>query len=645
MASHTGTAASLWLSALVALGAFFQPSIQQHDPVTDFCRRFGHQTAVVDDRLYVDGGLVNYKPMSSDPGNYTNTWFAWHDLKTVHEGMPKINVDLNKNASIPSVHGGALWADDVNYRLFLFGGEFADTAPTTFNILSYDIWYDQWDNFGPPSGGIKRASYGASTNVAERGEGYYYGGYLSNASVPAWGDNRLATTGLIRYDMDSNSWTNITGPDGIGRAEGVMTFIPASDSGMLIYFGGIRDVNGTIEPQPMEEILIFDVVSTKWHIQNATGTIPEYRRKFCAGAVWPDDKSSYNIYLNSGEGFEGPGYDDVYILTIPTFTWIKTYPLNTNGTGLYPSHSLTCNVVNEAQMLTIGGSFPLDYTCDYEGNWGVHNIDLGNVIPDNFEKVWAGFDTDLEGYSVPEFVYDVVGGSKDGGATKTEPGNGWGNPDLGSLMSLKAEFETRTRKADGRTPPATATATTKPESDSKLSKGAIIGIAVGGGVALLAIIAGIWIFCRRKSKKKAAAPPVEMSSTPLTPRAPISPYHDPSMAGTNPQQYMHPGYQHSGSGGVAGGYSPGQHRPSNWSWSTSPANSPVPVPTSSTSPQPPRSEMDGNTYRPVELDGASPGFIMQDARGVWIDEQGRPVGQDGMYPGGHGPGYNQMSGK
>lgn len=212
--------------------------------------------------------------------------------------MPNLKVGLNKNASIPSVHGGALWADDLNYRLFLFGGEFETTAPTPLHLLSYDIWYDQWDDFGPPGLGINRVSYGASTNVLQRGEGYYYGGYLSEKSVPGWSGGPLATTGMIRYDMNSNSFANITGPDGVGRAEGVMTFIPVSDNGMLIYFGGVQDPfqNGTLIAQPLDQIFLYDVVSTKWHIQTATGTIPENRRRFCAGAVWAKDQSSYNMY-------------------------------------------------------------------------------------------------------------------------------------------------------------------------------------------------------------------------------------------------------------------------------------------------------------------------------------------------------------
>jgi hypothetical protein len=38
----------------------------------NFCRRFSHRTAVVNNRLYIDGGFVNSNPLSQDPKNYTS---------------------------------------------------------------------------------------------------------------------------------------------------------------------------------------------------------------------------------------------------------------------------------------------------------------------------------------------------------------------------------------------------------------------------------------------------------------------------------------------------------------------------------------------------------------------------------------------
>jgi hypothetical protein len=60
----------------LCLGLLFQLSSQQRDPIKDFCRRFGHQAAIVDRKVYIDGGLVNWNPMDQDPGNYTSKSLA-----------------------------------------------------------------------------------------------------------------------------------------------------------------------------------------------------------------------------------------------------------------------------------------------------------------------------------------------------------------------------------------------------------------------------------------------------------------------------------------------------------------------------------------------------------------------------------------
>lgn len=45
------------LSAILAVTAA-QQNIK--DPIKDFCRRHRHQTCIIDDKLYLDGGMVYY---------------------------------------------------------------------------------------------------------------------------------------------------------------------------------------------------------------------------------------------------------------------------------------------------------------------------------------------------------------------------------------------------------------------------------------------------------------------------------------------------------------------------------------------------------------------------------------------------------
>jgi hypothetical protein len=64
-------AAKFWFLSITVVVTRLHFSIQ-HDPVKDFCRRFGHQTAAINRKLYIDGGLVNWKPLETDPKNYTS---------------------------------------------------------------------------------------------------------------------------------------------------------------------------------------------------------------------------------------------------------------------------------------------------------------------------------------------------------------------------------------------------------------------------------------------------------------------------------------------------------------------------------------------------------------------------------------------
>lgn len=233
------------------------------------------------------------------PSRCEDTWLLYQDLEqNGASGMPLLHANLSKNASVPDVSGGILWGDDVNKRIYLFGGEYYDDPPTSFNLYSYDVLNNWWDNFGLASGTeIEPVSYGAGVGISELGLGFYYGGWLSNNSVSGWSGPRLATTGLIRFDMDQHSWTNNSGPDSIRRAGGSMNYIPASDGGMLIYFGGIQDPhgNGSAIGQPMNEIFIYDIFTGQWYKQNTTGTTPQMRQNFCSGVTWADDQSSYNM--------------------------------------------------------------------------------------------------------------------------------------------------------------------------------------------------------------------------------------------------------------------------------------------------------------------------------------------------------------
>lgn len=73
---------------------------------------------------------------------------------------------------------------------------------------------------------------------------------MSGRTTLGWKGPSIATNGLIRFDFSTGELKNISGPDNTGRAEGHMAYLPASDGGILVYFGGVEDPyhNGTFLP-------------------------------------------------------------------------------------------------------------------------------------------------------------------------------------------------------------------------------------------------------------------------------------------------------------------------------------------------------------------------------------------------------------
>jgi len=73
-----------------------------------------------------------------------------------------------------------------------------------------------------------------------------------------------------------------------------------------------------------------------------------------------------------------------------------------------PHGGSTCNVINGAQMLVIGGSFPLTDACDAANVWATHNLDLGKQNPDG--AVWYVYRDNIKSYVVPSEISAKIGG-------------------------------------------------------------------------------------------------------------------------------------------------------------------------------------------------------------------------------------------
>ncbi|CAG9983618.1 unnamed protein product [Clonostachys byssicola] len=502
--------ALLLLFLLLALQTVLAVS---QEPQNNFCRRFSHQSTVIDDRLYIDGGYVNYKKDDKAyvaTANEPNIWLGYHDLNNFGtDGLlnPQLHINLDKNKTMPTVASGILWPDSINKRFYLYGGNWiSPQRANAFTLTGYDIINDRWDDFGPSNIKLNVTALGAGVGVSQTGKGYYYGGWASDKSMDGGPKDAAMVSDFYEYSYDNNTFKALKGIDDRPRAEGGMVWIPTGDwAGVLVYMGGIvGDGDNKTSPQPLDEIFLYDATMGVWYKQKAEGQVPQNRGQFCADVAWAPDNSSYNIYLWGGKAEYPPvtnasAYSDVYVLSMPYFKWFKADPDITiapaNRTGSRGRFGSTCNMVNNlSNMFIIGGNYPNESNVECEPAWGVHGFWAGTANNTGNNPQWWGFQNkDTSSNVVPSLVYSAIGGDKNGGAVIKAPKDGFSaeNRPLTNLFSLTWVSPNRqpSRDVGGAAP-------------SRLSTGAIVGIAIGGAVALAIMLFAWWQLGKRVLRRR-----------------------------------------------------------------------------------------------------------------------------------------------
>ena len=214
----------------------------------------------------------------------------------------------------------------------------------------------------------------------------------------------------------------------------------------------------------MNNIDVYDIATSKWYKQATSGSMPNIRVNPCAVTAAAPDGTSHNIYMFGGQNLMPAGnqtqYDDMWILSVPSFTWIK---VDMDGQSVpYGRSGHTCDIWN-GQMVMVGGYVGNDLSCESPGiyvfdlsnlewvqqytalsagspdeNDDNNNSNSDNPSDDNFNstgannpfnqnraQMYEGSDfgglQGSYGYRVPEAVIKVVGGDSNGGATITAP--------------------------------------------------------------------------------------------------------------------------------------------------------------------------------------------------------------------------------
>jgi hypothetical protein len=341
----------------------------------------------------------------------------------------------------------------------------------------------------------------------------------------------------------------------------------------------------------MNVIDVFDIASSTWYKQATSGATPDIRVNPCAVAASAPDGSSTQVYMYGGQNLVPFGqqtqYDDMWILTIPSFTWIKVD--TTNQAVPYGRSGHTCNLWN-GQMVVVGGYVGEDLSCDAPGiyvfdasalTWNTQYAALngGNALNQQAAQQKDGSALGGSyGYRVPGAVQSVIGGNELGKATVTAPAQAATD---GPLATGKPVTYTVT---DSHGPTVTETgtvsangSTTSSNSNSHSGSGHNIAAIVAGVVAgCLAILAAylafcVWVYRRQLTLYKNHVAMTQRASThpadklgfmtatqfPSSSETPSNNASGVRVSGdrtSGPSNTSHHSHQHTASDGSASGY-------------------------------------------------------------------------------------------
>ncbi|KAF4554633.1 Kelch motif-containing protein 2 [Elsinoe fawcettii] len=580
------------------------PSIvkRQSNSPTDVCSRWAHMSAMVNGTLYIYGGEA-----TTEPGQTSNTWnnnFLSLDLTRSFQISDPPFKGLAQPSGPPAVSLGSLWHSYDS--LFLYGGEYSSdppASPDAFSLWEYDIPSSRWVEHSEPrtSSGqfsspenepVQRAAEGSGVSIPSLGRAYYFGGHQDGYTTQGWSQSiwRIYLTSLLEFTFPGSSnpqveslsnyqaapaegtWRNITTggvQDTAGfpeRADGLLLYVPGYGAeGILIGLAG--GTNTTF--QQMSQLDVYDIATSTWYKQATTGSTPKIRVNPCAVVASAADGSSQNIYMFGGQNLQPAGdqtqYDDMWILTLPSFTWIQVD--QTNQPIPYARAGHTCNIWN-AQMVLVGGYVGPEVSCDSPG---VYVFDLSTLKWNTAYESRSGDDASITsnplnqqvvqrqsgpgpdglegsyGYSVPKVIRDVIGGNEQGGATVTAPAQ---LPTDGPMKTGRAVTYTVTATATGGR--VTETASSGAVSPSGPNIGAIVAAVVAGvlGVIALYLAFCLWLYKKRLRQYKRHLEMANRLSFDETPFAAAGFYGDggPDKDGNESSPFVSGGETRHGSG-------------------------------------------------------------------------------------------------
>ena len=246
----------------------------------------------------------------------------------------------------------------------------------------------------------------------------------------------------------------------------------------------------------MSTIDIYDIASGDWFSQ-PTKDGPGQLTRGCAVVATAQDSSSFNIYYYGGyDGLSpaNPFNDDVWVLSLPSFTW--TNVAKGNGPGR-AGHK--CFMPYPDRMMAIGGyttKVGLAPTCLRE-TIRVFDVNTAQWLTEYNPR-------DYTNYTVPDAVVKKIGGTATGDAKLKAPSGGWEEKGLGDIFNTK--YPTDKIKVYWPYAVAPSTNNTNPSVPTKNDEGGgsgvpaflppVLGVVLG--LMFLTMIAVLVLLWRRR---------------------------------------------------------------------------------------------------------------------------------------------------
>lgn len=490
----TGLILSTLSSTALAAG---QIAKRQVTPTGDICRLWDHRSAMIDDWIFVDYALATWTDDAASNMMYYSLPFGVKldeifDTQNIGSDNP-IYIEIAENLDVPITTKGVVWADkdkDVYkyggvYPLQAFWGNNTSYDPRGPDIWKLDTTTYNWTKLPAAAGDTVFGTRNAGVAyVPELGLGFAAGGHESNQTDVAFGSwqdgHAQLLNSMVTYSMGNNTWKNQTTPmDPFTLSS--LVHVPIGSQGLLVSLGGYGlpgsgywDPNdSSLVSRDLDTIDIYDVERQTWSTQRTTGSTPRNRLSFCTVVAVAADQSSYNLILHGGSSNEEYlNFADTYILSLPSFQWIKI----DDGVKGMERQDHTCHL-SQNKMIVIGGK-----NVDQENpkvnplpkNGNCEPTSFINIFDVNTLKWETKWDPAARAqFKVPAPVVEVIGGDGLGCAVSRDPEAGWESARIRSLFSnYTAASDCAERSSKSR---VTSTSTSaSPTSTSEAGSGSMV---------------------------------------------------------------------------------------------------------------------------------------------------------------------------